>query len=95
MTYVPLRTSTNAYMTDYRLTEMHNLLFSTTNVKIILQKCSFMKVKRHELELITRVKNTNKRELPINLFEDKNCESRKMGECVKVFSCFHIETSQL
>ena len=67
MTYVPLRTSTNAYMTDYRLTEMHNLLFSTTNVKIILQKFSFMKVKGHELELATRVKNTNKKRIPNKL----------------------------
>ena len=64
MTYVPLHTSTNAYMTDYRLTEMHNLLFSTTNVKIILQKFSFMKVKGHELELVTKVKNTNKKRIP-------------------------------
>ena len=51
MTYVPPRTSINAYMTGYRLTEMRNLLFSTTNIKIIVQKCSFMKGRKHELEL--------------------------------------------
>ena len=50
-------------MTGYRLTEMHNLLFSTTNIKIIVQRCSFMKERGHKLELITREKNTNKRRI--------------------------------
>ena len=45
-------------MTGYRLTEMHNLLFSTTNIKIIVQKCSFMKERGHKLELQDRKTQT-------------------------------------
>ena len=83
MTYVPQCTSINAYMTGYRLTEMRNLLFSTTNIKIIVQKCSFMKGRGHKLELITTEKNTSKRRITKNVSLKIQITRVEKWECVE------------
>ena len=70
-------------MTGYRLTEMRNLLFSTTNIKIIVQKCSFMKGRGHKLELITTEKNTSKRRITKNVSLKIKITRVEKWECVE------------